>query len=176
MMRIRTILPALTAILFCAVHLGAQAVGAPAPAGKAPGGNSGVNPVRQIDRPDVRVSRVELAVGAVRAVHQHDEAKFHLFIPLTGTLELTIGSDKPVVATPGQAFYLLKGTPHGFRNIGSTPASVMEVFVLLDKPATGQQAPSAQVNGPENSEEAATLAQAFGAVLARPAVVETPKH
>ena len=164
-MRIHTTLVALIVLLLCAMHVGAQSATAPTPGGQAAGGGSGVTPVRQIDRPDVRVSRVELAVGAVRAVHQHDEAKFHLFIPLTGTLELTIGSDKPVIATPGQAFYLLKGTPHGFRNIGSTPASVMEVFVLLDKPTTGQQAPGAQ----EDSEEAAIIAKALGAVLAQPA-------
>jgi quercetin dioxygenase-like cupin family protein len=171
-MRIHTILLVLTLMLFCAVHAGAQTAGAPTPGAQAAGGGSGVTPVRQIDRPDVRVSRVELAVGAVRAVHQHDEAKFHLFIPLTGTLELTIGSDKPVVATPGQAFYLLKGTPHGFRNTGTTPASVMEVFVLLDKPTTVQQAPSVQ----ENGEEAAILAQALGAVLAHPAAAVPSWH
>jgi len=29
----------------------------------------------------------------------------------------------------GQAFYIKGGTPHGFRNLGSTPAMVMEIFV-----------------------------------------------
>jgi quercetin dioxygenase-like cupin family protein len=171
-MRIRDIFLALTLTLFCVVRAGAQAPPTSAPSTRPAGGSSGVNPVRQIDRPDVRVSRVELAVGAVRAVHQHDEAKFHLFIPLTGTFELTIGSDKPVVATPGQAFYLLKGTPHGFKNIGSTPASVMEVFVLLDKPATGGLVPSPQ----ENGGEAAIIAQSFGAVVSRPVSVAPSKH
>ena len=65
----------------------------------------------------------------IRAVHQHDDVKFHLFIPLTGKLQLTIGSDKPVEAPVGQAFYIKGGTPHGFRNLGSTPAMVMEIFV-----------------------------------------------
>jgi quercetin dioxygenase-like cupin family protein len=166
-MRIHTTILALTVTLFCTAHAGAQTAGPP-----LPDAGSGVTPVVQIDRPDVRVARVELAVGAVRAVHQHDEAKFHLFIPLTGTLELTIGSDKPVIATPGQAFYLLKGTPHGFRNIGTTPAAVMEVFVLLDKPANAQQAPSAHQNG----EEAAILAQALGVVLAPPEAASSSKH
>jgi mannose-6-phosphate isomerase-like protein (cupin superfamily) len=67
---------------------------------------------------------------ATRAVHQHDDVKFHLFIPLTGKLQLTIGSDKPVDAPVGQAFYIKGGTPHGFRNLGSTPATVMEIFVM----------------------------------------------
>ena len=89
----------------------------------------GYAPVSLWERPDVRATRVELKPMAIRAVHQHDDVKFHLFIPLTGTLQLTIGSDKPVDAPVGQAFYIKGGTPHGFRNLGSTPGTVMEIFV-----------------------------------------------
>ena len=94
-----------------------------------PSPNPGVTPVRLMDRSDVRVTRVELQPGAVRSVHVHDDVRFHLFIPVSGQLELTIGSAKPVDAVPGQAYYMEKGTPHGFRNVGSSPAMVMEVFV-----------------------------------------------
>jgi quercetin dioxygenase-like cupin family protein len=52
-----------------------------------------------------------------------------LFIPVSGKLELTIGSAQPVDAVPGQSYFMEKGTPHGFRNVGSSPAMVMEVFV-----------------------------------------------
>ena len=90
----------------------------------------GYAPVRLWERPDVRATRVELKPMAIRAVHQHDDVKFHLFIPLMGKLQLTIGSDKPVNAPVGQAFYIKGGTPHGFRNLGSTPATVMEIFVM----------------------------------------------
>jgi mannose-6-phosphate isomerase-like protein (cupin superfamily) len=89
----------------------------------------GYTPVRLWERPDVRATRVELKPMAIRAVHQHDDVKFHLFIPLAGTLQLTVGSDKPVDAPVGQAFYIKGGTPHGFRNLGSTPGAVMEIFV-----------------------------------------------
>jgi len=91
--------------------------------------NPGVNPVRLMDRAEVRVSRVEIQPGAVRSVHTHDDVRFHLWIPISGKLEITIGSAKPVEAAAGQAFFLQKGTPHGFKNVGSTPAAVMEVFV-----------------------------------------------
>jgi len=90
----------------------------------------GYAPVRLWERPDVRATRVELKPMAIRAVHQHDDVKFHLFIPLMGKLQLTIGSDKPVNAPVGQAFYIKGGTPHGFRNLGSTPGTVMEIFVM----------------------------------------------
>jgi mannose-6-phosphate isomerase-like protein (cupin superfamily) len=96
---------------------------------KGEGPNPGVKPNRLMDRSDVRVTRVELQVGAVRSVHVHNDVRYHLFIPVSGQLELTIGSAKPVDAVPGQAYYMEKGTPHGFRNVGSTPAMVMEVFV-----------------------------------------------
>jgi len=89
----------------------------------------GYAPVRLWERPDVRATRVELKPMATRAVHQHDDVKFHLFIPLTGKLQVTIGSDKPVDAPVGQAFYIKGGTPHGFRNLSSTPGTAMEIFV-----------------------------------------------
>jgi len=34
-----------------------------------------------------------------------------------------------VEAASGQAFFMKKGTPHGFRNVGTTPAAVLEIFV-----------------------------------------------
>ena len=121
-MRSPATLATLLLALLCALPAGAQTAG-PTP---------GVTPVRQIDRAEVRVTRVELQPGAVRSVHQHDDVRFHLFIPISGKIELTIGSAKPVEATPGQAYFMQRGTPHGFRNIGSSPAAVMEVFVKGD--------------------------------------------
>jgi quercetin dioxygenase-like cupin family protein len=91
--------------------------------------NPGVNPIRLLDRKEVRVSRVEIQPGAVRSIHTHDDVRFHLWIPISGKLELTIGSAKPVEAASGQAFFFERGTPHGFKNVGSTPAAVIEVFV-----------------------------------------------
>jgi len=91
--------------------------------------NSGVKPSVQIDRPEVRVLRVGIPAGVVRAVHTHDDVRFHLFIPVAGELELTIGSAAPTVAKIGQVFYIEKGTLHGFRNIGPTDGMIMEVFV-----------------------------------------------
>lgn len=121
-MRVYAIGSAVSVALLYAIQVSAQA-----PASNA--ANPGVNPVRLMDRPEVRVSRVEVAPGAVRTVHTHEDVKFHLWIPISGKLEITIGSAKPVEASSGQAFFMEKGTPHGFRNIGSTPATVMEIFV-----------------------------------------------
>ena len=107
----------------------------------------GYAPVRLWELPDVRAARVEMKPGANRAIHQHDDVKFHLFIPLTGKLQITIGSDKPVDAPVGQAFYIKGGTPHGFRNLGSTPGSAMEIFVKNGASAASLDAVGALVAG-----------------------------
>src|SRR6476619_3943354 len=89
----------------------------------------GVRPVRLIDRDEIRVSRVELQPGAVRRVHAHDDVEYHVWAPVSGTLEITIGQEAPKAATAGQAFFMKRGTMHGFRNTGQTPAAVFEIFV-----------------------------------------------
>ena len=97
--------------------------------------NPGVSPNVLLNNPQVRVSRVEVQPGATRSMHKHDDVRYHLFLPITGTLELTVGSQAPVAATPGHATYIEKGTMHGFKNTGNSVAMVYEVFVYLDAPA-----------------------------------------
>lgn len=100
----------------------------------------GVRPTRLIDRAEVRVTRVELQPGATRRIHTHDDVDYHLWIPVEGRLQLTIGSDAPVAAASGQAFFFKRGTPHGFKNAGQTPAAVLEIFVKPATPAAGRAA------------------------------------
>lgn len=89
----------------------------------------GVRPTRLIDRAEIRVSRVELQAGATRRVHTHDDVEYHVWVPLDGSFQITIGSDAPVTAKPGQAFFFKRGTPHGFKNVGPSAGAVMEIFV-----------------------------------------------
>jgi quercetin dioxygenase-like cupin family protein len=100
----------------------------------------GVRPTRLIDRAEIRVSRVEIQPGATRSVHTHDDVEYHVWVPLEGTLQLTVGSDPPVAAKSGQAFFLKRGTPHGFKNVGTSVAAVMEIFVKQTAAARGQDA------------------------------------
>jgi quercetin dioxygenase-like cupin family protein len=102
----------------------------------------GVNPVRLLDRDEIRVTRVELAAGAVRSMHAHDDVAYHVWAPVAGTLEITIEKGTPTKAQPGQAFFMKKGTQHWFRNTGTTPAAVMEIFV---KSSTAAAAAGADV-------------------------------
>ena len=109
--------------------VGAAGAWAQQPVAQPGEADPGVRPFRLIDRDEIRVSRVELQPGAVRSVHVHDDVEYHVWTPVVGTLEITIGSDAPVAAAPGQAFFMKKGTKHGFRNTGTTPAAVFEIFV-----------------------------------------------
>lgn len=118
----------------------AQAPARPAQAAEA---DPGVRPTRLIDRDEIRVSRVELQPGAVRSVHAHDDVEYHVWTPVEGTLEMTIGDGAPVAAKPGQAFFMKRGTRHGFRNTGTTPAAVFEIFVK--KTTTAASNPSRAV-------------------------------
>jgi quercetin dioxygenase-like cupin family protein len=97
----------------------------------------GVRPTRLIDRAEIRVSRVEIQAGATRRVHTHDDVEYHLWIPLEGNLQITIGADAPVTAKAGQAFFMKRGTPHGFKNVGTTPGAAMEIFVKQTTAAGG---------------------------------------
>lgn len=115
-----------TASMFAlAVLLAASSWAQPAPLAPDPG----VAATRLINRAEIRISRVVLQPGAVRSVHAHDDVEYHAWIPLEGTFELSVGTDAPVPALPGQAFFFERGTMHGFRNVGDTEAAVMEVFV-----------------------------------------------
>jgi quercetin dioxygenase-like cupin family protein len=97
----------------------------------------GVRLTRLIDRAEVRVSRIEIQPGAARRVHTHDDVEYHLWIPIEGNLQITIGSDAPAAAAPGQAFFMKRGTSHGFKNVGTTPAAVFEIFIKQTTTAGG---------------------------------------
>lgn len=89
----------------------------------------GIVPTQILDRPEIRIFRVELQPGATRRIHSHDDVLYHVWIPLEGRLELSVSGERPVIGLPGEAVYLQGSTTHGFKNVGSTAATVMEVFI-----------------------------------------------
>jgi len=120
-----------------------------------------------ISKPEVGVDvlRVELQPGSTRSIHKHDDVKFHLFLTLSGSIELTMG-DQKVATKPGQAYFLKTGTPHGFKNTGSTPAAGFEVFIREPKAAAANSDPgnrkqdSAHQGGAERNAIALAMALA----------------
>lgn len=128
-MRVLSRYRALVVGLLVVGAIGLGSAQAPPRTGPQPEADPGVRPTRLIDRDEIRVSRIDLQAGAARSVHAHDDVEYHVWTPVEGTFEFTMGGDAPVTAKPGQAFFMKRGTRHGFRNVGSAPGAVFEIFV-----------------------------------------------
>ena len=100
----------------------------------------GVNFLNVVENPHVRVLQVTLQPGAVRRPHVHNDVTFHMLVPITGALELTVEKDPVVTAVPGQAYYMVKGQTHSFTNKTAAAVQVIELFI---KPDPGTVAPAA---------------------------------
>jgi quercetin dioxygenase-like cupin family protein len=97
----------------------------------------GVNFLNVVENPHVRVLQVTLQPGAVRRPHVHNDVTFHMLVPITGALELTIEKDPVITAVPGQAYYMVKGQTHSFTNKTAAAVQVIELFIKPDPGAAG---------------------------------------
>ena len=110
----------------------------------------GVNFLNVVENPHVRVLQVTLQPGAVRRPHVHNDVTFHMLVPVTGSLELTVEKDPVVTAVPGQAYYMVKGQTHSFTNKTAAAVQVIELFIKPETPpapappAAAAPAPPAQ--------------------------------
>ena len=140
------------------------APGAAAPATAKPAGGGqkvgqtgnpdpGVNFLNVVENPHVRVLQVTLQPGAVRRPHVHNDVTFHMLVPITGSLELTIEKDPVITTVPGQAYYMVKGQTHGFTNKTGAAVQVIELFIKPDPAATP---PAAGATPPAATPPAAT--------------------
>ncbi len=117
----------LTVLLLAESGASAQAVGG-AERAKPVAGDAGISSMVVTDQPDFRVLRDYAEPGATRRMHSHDNATYHVFVLVTGQLQLTIEGEKPVEVTPGQALHLKGGAKHTFTNTGTVTATIVEVF------------------------------------------------
>jgi quercetin dioxygenase-like cupin family protein len=92
-------------------------------------GNVGISNAVLRDQPEVRALRVVVEPGGTRALHSHDDVKFHLFVPITGAMTLNLDGAPSVVVPAWQPYYMKSGTRHGFQNTSSSPVEIMEIFV-----------------------------------------------
>lgn len=105
----------------------AQAVGGPEK-GRAVAGDPGISSMVVMDRPDFRVLRDWAEPGAVRRMHNHADATYHVFTLVTGQLVLTIEGQEPVEVKQGGVVELKGGAMHTFKNTGTVTATIVEVF------------------------------------------------
>lgn len=113
---------------------GEQAIGGPEK-GRAVAGDPGISSMVVMDRPDFRVLRDWAEPGAVRRMHNHADASYHVFTLLTGQLVLTIEGQPPVDVKAGDVIDLKGGAMHTFKNTGAVTATIVEVFGKAPKPA-----------------------------------------
>ena len=91
--------------------------------------NVGVSNAVLRDQPEVRALRVVVEPGGKRVMHMHADVKFHLFVPISGSMTLQLDGAQAVEVPPWQPYYMKAGTQHGFRNGGTAPVEIMEIFV-----------------------------------------------
>lgn len=108
----------------------------------------GVNFINVVENPHVRVLQVTLQPGAVRRPHVHNDVTFHMLVPITGSLELTVEKDPVVTTVPGQAYYMMKGQTHTFTNKSAAAVQVIELFIKPDPGAAPAAAAPASTPAP----------------------------
>jgi quercetin dioxygenase-like cupin family protein len=115
------------ALLLFAPRATAQAVGG-AEKARPVAGDPGIRSMMVLDQPEFRVLRDYAEPDAVRSMHSHDDATWHVFTLVTGHLLLTVEGEQAVEVTQGQVLNLKGGVKHSFKNIGTVAATIVEVF------------------------------------------------
>jgi len=105
----------------------AQAVGG-AEQARPVAGDPGVSSMVVTTQPQFRVLRDYAEPGAVRRIHSHDDATWHVLVLVTGQLTLTVDGEDAVNVAQGQVLTLKGGAKHTFKNTGSATATIVEVF------------------------------------------------
>ena len=82
-----------------------------------------------LQRPEMRVIRVAIQPNSTRTAHAHAEALFHLFMPLDGTIDLTIEGEPSERLGPWQSHFFKGGTTHAFTNPSGSVVQWLEVVV-----------------------------------------------
>ena len=115
------------ALALLSTRASAQAVGG-ADQARPVAGDPGISSMVVMEQPEYRVLRDYAEPGAVRRMHSHDDATWHVFTLVTGQLLLTIDGESPVEVTQGQVLNLKGGAKHTFKNTGTVAATIVEVF------------------------------------------------
>jgi quercetin dioxygenase-like cupin family protein len=110
----------------------AQAVGG-ADQARPVAGDAGISSMQVMDLPQFRVLRDYAEPGAVRRMHSHDDAAYHVLTLVTGQLTLTIEGEPPVEVKQGDVLSLKGGVRHTFVNTGTVTATIVEVFGKAQK-------------------------------------------
>ena len=92
-------------------------------------GNVGISNAVLRDQPEVRALRVVVEPGGTRPIHAHSDVQFHLFVPISGPMELNLDGGESVDVQPWHPYFMQGGIRHGFRNSSSMAVEIIEIFV-----------------------------------------------
>jgi quercetin dioxygenase-like cupin family protein len=120
-------------VAFALLLFALQAVGDSSKA-RPVAGDPGVTTMVVLEQPEYRVLRDYAEPGAVRHMHSHDDATWHVFTLVTGQLLLTVEGESPVEVKQGDVLHLKGGAKHTFKNTGTVTATIVEVFGKAPKP------------------------------------------
>ena len=122
----------------------ALAQGAPGIRNLVPG-PSHTKAITPVDRPEIKVQRVDIEPNATRGMHAHDDVIYHVFLATDAPLDLNIEGEGMVHLAPWEAHFFKGGTLHAITNPNATPARFIEIFVNTPKATAGAIDPAAAI-------------------------------
>jgi quercetin dioxygenase-like cupin family protein len=126
------------ALTFVAQEASAQIVAGAGPA-RPVQGDDGIFSMQVTDEPTFRVLRDFAEPGATRRMHNHTWAAYHVFVLVTGSLRLQIEGENEILVGPGEVVSIPGGATHTFTNIGTVPATIVEVFGKVESAPDGSR-------------------------------------
>ena len=91
-----------------------------------------------MDRPEIKVQRVDIEPNATRGMHAHDDVIYHVFMTTDAPLTLSIEGEGDVHLGPWEAHFFKGGTVHAITNSSAESVRFIEIFV--NKPKDGKTA------------------------------------
>jgi quercetin dioxygenase-like cupin family protein len=129
----------LSLLLLSASAASAQIVGQGSEKARPVTGDPGMSSMTVVDLPNVRVLRNHAEPGAVRRMHSHPEATYHVLTLITGTLKVTVEGEAPIEVRQGDVVTIKAGSMHSFQNPGTVTATMVEVVGRVPAAATKPQ-------------------------------------
>ena len=101
-------------------------------------GPSHTKAITPLDRPEIKVQRVDIEPNSTRGMHAHDDVIYHVFMTTDAPLTLNIEGEGEVHLAPWEAHFFKGGTVHAITNTSAEPVRFIEIFV--NKPKDGKTA------------------------------------
>jgi len=94
--------------------------------------------ITPMDRPEIKVQRVDIEPNSTRGMHAHDDVIYHVFMTTDAPLTLSIEGEGDVHLAPWEAHFFKGGTVHAITN--TTAGSVRFIEIFVNKPKDGKTA------------------------------------